>query len=608
MLFTAGVAGAQTPLGEWWHWPSYVLGQRAAQYPGPRLEAPATPVVAVRAESIPILFHGEEPTERVIDFIDPAKLPTNAFTLEWWLVNHVNQPVGAAVIAKSRGNRTEPLWLVGVYARDIVFSLKTTDNPFANLVHHQMKSRAWKKYWMHVAATYDGKEMKLYLNGELLNTLPVGKRVTEENAEFEVAAYMNNEPYMDLGNLVKMTRLYDVAISQKQVAGNYARLQEMVVEGKLFPNLFHFNAGPYLNAATTTGITILWETDRPADFVVEYGKQVPMDKKIELHTQTIRPETGSAEGNIYSMALENLEPETQYFYNIKAVARDGSTIESGMFTFATAVKEHHSFSFGVMGDTEARPHINDRISKMLWDERPNFIVNVGDLTDGGMKDHKFEWNYEYFQGVTQLTSRMPVFPVPGNGEADLHWYNRYHRLPPEGYYTFQYGNAQFFMLDSNRPDDFAPGGKQYVWLEEQLKKSTATWKFVAHHHAPYSADEDDYGNSWKGSTSMGDPRVRKIVSLYEQYGVDMVFFGHLHTYQRTLPIRQNQVNKQNGVIYVQGGGGGGNLEDFAPSRAWFSAKTYRGHHYFLITVFENELNFKMYDTEGRLKDYLDLKK
>jgi 3',5'-cyclic AMP phosphodiesterase CpdA len=207
-----------------------------------------------------------------------------------------------------------------------------------------------------------------------------------------------------------------------------------------------------------------------------------------------------------------------------------------------------------------------------------------------------------------LASRIPVFPVPGNGEADLYWYSKYHVLPSTGYYSFTYGNAEFFMLDSNKPEDFAHGGKQYVWLEERLKKSIAKWKFVAHHHAPYSADEDDYGNSWEGQSSLGDLRIRKIVPLYEQYGVDMVFFGHLHTYQRTLPIKNNLVDKQNGVIYVQGGGGGGNLEDFAPSRAWFSAKTYRGHHYFIVTVHGDELNFKMYDTEGRLKDYLDLKK
>jgi hypothetical protein len=88
----------------------------------------------------------------------------------------------------------------------------------------------------------------------------------------------------------------------------------------------------------------------------------------------------------------------------------------------------------------------------------------------------------------------------------------------------------------------------------------------------------------------------------------MVFFGHLHTYQRTLPINQNHITSSKGVVYIQTGGSGGNLEDFAPSRAWFSAKTFRGHHYCTITVNQDMLEFRMYDVDGKLKDFFNLNK
>lgn len=527
-----------------------------------------------------------------------------------WLVNHVNQPVGVLATVKSRSGTEEPSWLLGMYGRDIVYSLKTEDSHFATLMQHQIKGRGWKSYWGHLVATYDGKSMKLYLNGDLVSETSSGKRKSfDETYQLEVASYMKNEPYMDLGNMMKMLRIYDRALDKTEINKQFGALKTMVTQGKLFPNLFHFTAGPYLNNATASGINIIWETDRAADFIIEYGKKIPLDQKVEIHTQKIEQEADNPESLIFKTELKELEPGTPYFYNVKAIAHDGSVMESGVLTFTTAVPENASYSFAVIGDTEARPHVNDRIAKMVWDERPNFIVIVGDLTDGGVKDHKFEWNYEYFQGIGQLSSRVPVFPVPGNGEDDLYWYNQYHSLPKnDGFYSFRFGNAEFFMLDSNKGEEFAPGAKQYVWLEEKLRSSTAKWKFVAHHHAPYSADDDDYGDSWKGPNDMGDLAIRKIVPLYEKYKVDMVFFGHLHTYQRTLAIKDGKVNTSNGVVYVQGGGGGGNLEDFAPSRAWFSAKTYRGHHYFTITVNEGELNFKMYDTEGRLKDYLDLKK
>lgn len=595
---------------EFWFWPEYSLGQKAANYPGPRIDAPQTPSVTYKTESVPILFHGEEPTQRITEFISTDKIPGKTFTAELWLVNHVNQPVGALVTVKKKFGGSEPVWLLGTFQKNIVFSLKPEGMTFSKLLTHDVTKRGWKNYWLHVVAVADGRTIKLYVNGEMVGeqSAPTMEKFLVSDAEIEIAAYTSKEPYMVLGNLVKMFHLYDQVLDDRAISQRFKYLQTLVEEGKIFPDLFHFTAGPYLNNATQSSIDIIWETDREADFVIEYGTSVPMHQKLELITQKPNIEGGKAPSHIYKATLNNLAGETPYFYNVKATSRDGKSMESGVLTFSTAVRDSSSYTFAVMGDTEARPHINDRISKLIWDERPNLVLNVGDLTDGGMKDHKFEWNYEYFQGVNQLASRVPVFPVPGNGEADLYWYNQYHTYPSQGYYNFRYGNAEFFMLNSNLSEDFDQGARQYLWLEEQLKKSTARWKFVAHHHAPYSADEDDYGDSWKGKGDFGDLQIRKIVSLYEKYHVDMVFFGHLHTYQRSLPIADNKVVRRGGVIYVQGGGGGGNLEDFAPSRAWFSAKTYRGHHYFTVTIHDGVLNFKMYDTEGRLKDYLDIEK
>ncbi len=93
--------------------------------------------------------------------------------------------------------------------------------------------------------------------------------------------------------------------------------------------------------------------------------------------------------------------------------------------------------------------------------------------------------------------------------------------------------------------------------------------------------------------------------LFEQHEVDMVFYGRLHSYSRIGPILKDKINRQNGVWYIQAGGAGGNLEDFAATRNWFTEKSYRGHHYCLIYVHGSKLIFRMYDVEGKLRDYME---
>jgi hypothetical protein len=594
---------------EFWFWPDYVLGQRAGVTIGNRLQAPAEEVKPVQLSTPPLVFFGQQPTERKTQWMNPDSIPSGPFTIEMWAMQHVNNPVGALIAHRQADGYHEPAWLVGFYGAHVIATLKGTDQPYATVLQKKL-GRGWKRYFYHIVMTYDGDVLKMYVNGEWQASERVGKRLVlpVDQSAVELAAYTSNEPYMALGNVLKMVHVHRQSLTEQQINTRFKALQQMVEQGQLFPNTFHFMAGPYLNDVTPTGISLVWETDRPANFTIEYGTTLPLSQ--QLLTTAVQREGKEKGPFIYRARIDQLQPSTPYFYRVVAKSNGGEEMNSGILTFSTAVLPEASFSFAVVGDTEARPHVNDRVAKLIWGERPNFLMIVGDLTDSGTKDHKFQWNYEYFQGITQLGGRVAVFPVPGNGEDDLYWYRLYHALPKEekGYYSFQYGNAEFFMLDSNQPEEFAPGGKQYVWLEERLRASRATWKFVAHHHAPYSADEDDYGNSWQGPTDLGDLRVRKLVPLFEQYGVDMVFFGHLHTYQRTLPIRAQKTVERNGVVYVQAGGAGGNLEDFAPSRAWFSAKTYRGHHYSTITINQQSLYFRTISTEGQLLDILELHK
>jgi phosphodiesterase/alkaline phosphatase D-like protein len=313
--------------------------------------------------------------------------------------------------------------------------------------------------------------------------------------------------------------------------------------------------------------------------------------------------------NINSALIEGLKTGTTYYYQIELESEKGEKIVTPVLTLHTAKQNGSPFLFGIISDTESRPQINNQVAQRLWEERTDFLIHLGDLTDGGWKDSKFEWTMEYFQGVGALTSRIPIATVPGNGDADLHWYNQYHpQAGNKAYYRFDYGEATFFMLNSNLKKELQKGAEQFIWLENEMSKSEAKWKFVVLHHAPYSADEDDYGNTWKGPGSQGDPQLKDLISLVEANEVDMVFFGHLHTYMRSHPLKGDKVAFEKGTVYVQAGGSGGNLEDNAPTRTWFTAKNFRGHHYCTVQIVNNELELRTYNLEGGLIDSFQMKK
>lgn len=592
------LAASSSPPFEWFFWPRYTLPVKAENYAGPRLPYPLGAHDEVEIGLPPLLYRGEPPTDRTGRLLEAKDLPSGAFAVELWIVDHVNQPVATLVSARQTSKPGDPVWSVGYRRGEVFFTLQPGgDAPRVDV--RAKPPRGWKSHWHHIVAVQTSEALQLYHNGVLVaeHAGALGLAGRPRGDFLEASAYLEWEPRMILGNLLRELRVHQEALSPERVKELFATVQARVEAGIIYPDLFHFIAGPYLNLVDQRSMRIVCEGDRPTTARIRYGTQLPLEQSLEL----MEPK------RIHEAILEGLMPATPYFYEVELTDAKGARISSGVLTFQTAVGPESAWSFAVIGDTEARPHINDALAKAIWGERPNFLINVGDLTDGGQRDHKFEWNYEYFLGMNQLTSRVPMFPVPGNGESDLHWYRQYHVLPgAENIYSFRYANAEFFMLDSNQP--MTPGSEQYRWLEERLAQSTATWKIACHHHPTFSSDEDDYGDSWKGRSEQGDPKVRPVAALYERYGVDLVFFGHLHSYERTWPLANGKVDPVRGVRYIQAGGGGGNLENAAPSRSWFTDRLYRGHHYGILTIHEGSLYFRMQDVEGRLRDSFELRK
>jgi predicted phosphodiesterase len=360
---------------------------------------------------------------------------------------------------------------------------------------------------------------------------------------------------------------------------------------------------PYLQYSTQSGMSVLWETTTPATTLVRYGEaafdveQAPLPLSVQNMERQL----------MHEVRMEDLKPETNYFWQAISVNEAGDSLISELYSFKTAVKDSSAYAFALVGDTQSNsktPWGWSVISEKVWEERPNFVVHAGDVVDWG--PDKTDWTGEFFPGGQAMMSRIPMFTVIGNHEADADYYYQYLANPaPEYRYTFRYGNAEFFMIDTNR--DVTEGSDQYNWLEQALAKSTATWKFAVHHHPPYSSEKDDHGDTFKEASSMGT-HARNLVPLYDKYGVDFSLFGHTHVYERTWPLKNNRINQKEGTVYINSGGAGGGLETFAPTRNWFTLELQEGHHYCMFNIFENTLIFKAVDHEGRIFDSFQMTK
>lgn len=362
-----------------------------------------------------------------------------------------------------------------------------------------------------------------------------------------------------------------------------------------------FHIQPYLQRAGTEHMTIMFESNIPTRAVVEFGEALMDSGRANLS----RKATSNSLETIHEIALENLEPETNYFYRVAIEDGTGTTAESETLSFKTNAKPDSAYSFAVFGDSQTNPDVWGAIARLAWGERPNFAVHAGDIVGDG--NIKAQWSDHFFGPGHVFMGRVPVYMILGNHENDAGYYYKYVSNPePEYYYTFTYGNAQFFLLDSCR--GLSPGSEIHGWLDSALSRSDSEWKFVVHHHPPYTSDENDYGDTYNELALPGDPNVQPLIPLYDKYGVDMVFYGHIHDYERTWPLRDNRIDHGQGVIYIQTGGCGGNLEDYAPTRSWFTKKVRRDHHFCMVNVHGGRLMFQAIDVNGNLFDTFTLEK
>lgn len=588
-------AGQPGPLHHWHASPDGFTGTTSVSLMG-------QPEIMPGPHGSALLLDGLRDHIQVTDDIGDRSipLPTKTMSVGAWVSVEQLTRWGGIVSVIQDNNNFEKGWVLGYDTDSFTFALSSTgaDDGDGLLTYMDGATLIEPGRWYHVAATYDGHRMALYVNGELdaETEIQSGEILYPEHAPLTLGAYEDDNEFYPLKGRIRDVAIHNTALSHDVIRANFRTHEGLIALDPWFDMRLLMVVPPYLQFATQDSMTVMWETSRESDSRIEYGRS------FDALNQSKSVTTDDA--HLHELTLSGLETQTQYFYRVVSEDDAGQSLASDVYTFQTAVHDDSAFSFAVIGDTQSGPSVVKKISELAWAERPNFTVHAGDLVSTG--SDKSHWTGHFFPNMTPFISRVPFYSVLGNHEQNAGYYYDYTSLPaPEYRYTFRYGNAQFFMLDTNKK--VGPDSEQYMWLEDELGASDAMWKFVVHHQPAYTSDSNDYGDMFKsGKSTHGDTNARQLVPLYEQYGVDIVFNGHIHLYERTWPIRENAVVEDGGVIYITTGGGGGGLEAFSPTKTWFGNKGWVGHHFCYISINGSHLEFRAIDVDGRMFDFMTL--
>ena len=336
--------------------------------------------------------------------------------------------------------------------------------------------------------------------------------------------------------------------------------------------------GPYLQNVKSDGITIMWESAKPTAGKVMFGQDSSCSNIVLEADYT----------TIHEVILTGLDAETVYHYYVSQ-----DSIKSGTYTFKTAVHEDSPFSFITYGDNKSGPFMHERVTDQILTWDPDFVLHVGDMVNRG-NIYK-QWEKLFFSPARRLMRYKPLFPVLGNHEDHAQLYFDLFSLPDnEQWYSFDYGNAHFIILES---DSLAEGGEQLSWLIKNLEENHATWTFVIFHHPPFTAG----GNYYKKDRIY---RKNLLHPIFEKYGVDMVFSGHDHNYERTLPIKSRAGERP--VTYIVCGNGGTSMR-YVGQREW-TLYAERVFGFVMLQIDGTKLFFQSINVDGIVIDEFALDK
>lgn len=345
---------------------------------------------------------------------------------------------------------------------------------------------------------------------------------------------------------------------------------------------------PYLQPGDASTLSkeqkvLIWQTDNtPGNFIVSYNLHgsTSSDKVLKARISNVGLKLKDSTF-LYRAVLKDLQFDTLYHYEVRL---NGKIITAD--SFRTRTKK--SFTrFAVLGDFGAGTSQQAAIAYRIAEKKPQFVLTTGDnaYENGLEEDYRsnlFPWYLPQANGPAKgapLMNTIPFYMVLGNHDVRIdsldkepgsfaYFYyndlplnapqpthtptiygsaarlkafrkNTKPRFPGMANFSFDYGNVHITCLDANgyvNPLDPA----LVDWIKRDIGKSKADWKIVAFHHPGFNSSNAHYEYQL----------MRLLSPLFEKLNVNLVLTGHVHNYQRSLPLLFAPKTDESGENYI----------------------------------------------------------
>lgn len=243
-----------------------------------------------------------------------------------------------------------------------------------------------------------------------------------------------------------------------------------------------------------------------------------------------------------------------------------------------------SVRFLAIGDTGTGSPQQKELANVMIEYRKvfpyEFVIMVGDNMYGGEKPADFKAKFEDpYRPLLDLGVKFYA-SLGNHDESNQRMYELFNMNGDE-YYRFKKGDVVFYALNSNYMDK-----RQITWMGDEMGKDESKWKIAFLHHPPYSSGA-------KHGSSTG---VREVTEpLFVKHGVDVVFTGHEHFYERIKP--------QKDITYFITGAGGklrkGDVKENSP----LTAKAFdKDMSFMLVEISKNLMHFQVISRTGDTVD------